>query len=129
MIFPVNYAIDGEAILIRTEPGTKLPAADYANVTFEVDDVDRQTRSGWSVLVREVAEEVTAARRVSRSWAPEPAHRIPGQRVNAGAGYGSSRRGSVVGSCQASGRLRQPIRRDTRMDGQVPLATVPRAER
>jgi len=56
---------------------------------------------------------------VSRSWAPEPVHRIPGHRVNAGAGYGSSRRGSVVGSCRASGRLRQPIRRDTRMDGQV----------
>jgi uncharacterized protein len=124
VIFPVNYALDGEAILIRTEPGTKLPAADYANVTFEVDDIDRQTRSGWSVLVRGVAEEVTAARRGEPLVGTRGRHRIPGQRVNAGARYGSSRRGSVVGSCWASGPLRQPIRRDTRMDRQVPLATV-----
>jgi len=77
VIFPVNYALDGEAILIRTEPGTKLPAADYANVTFEVDNIDRQTRSGWSVLVRGVAEEVTAARRGeplvgTRARTPDP---------------------------------------------------------
>ncbi len=77
VIFPVNYALDGEAILIRTEPGTKLPAADYANVIFEVDDIDRQTRSGWSVLVRGVAEEVMAARRGeplvgTRARTPDP---------------------------------------------------------
>ena len=62
LIFPVNYALDGAMILLRTQPGTKLGAADYANVTFEVDHIDPQTRSGWSVLVRGVVEEITAAR-------------------------------------------------------------------
>ncbi|RFU19623.1 pyridoxamine 5'-phosphate oxidase family protein [Geodermatophilus marinus] len=58
LIFPVNFAMDGTTIVIRTRVGTKLAAAEHANVTFEVDEVDRSTRSGWSVLVRGVAEVV-----------------------------------------------------------------------
>lgn len=58
LIVPVNYAMDGTTIVIRTHPGTTLQAAGHANVTFEVDDIDRHTRSGWSVLVRALAEEV-----------------------------------------------------------------------
>jgi nitroimidazol reductase NimA-like FMN-containing flavoprotein (pyridoxamine 5'-phosphate oxidase superfamily) len=58
LIFPVNYAMDGTTIVIRTHAGTVLRAAEHANVTFEVDDIDRRTRSGWSVLVRALAEEV-----------------------------------------------------------------------
>jgi nitroimidazol reductase NimA-like FMN-containing flavoprotein (pyridoxamine 5'-phosphate oxidase superfamily) len=58
LIFPVNYALDHGVIVIRTSPGTKLTAADHANVTFEVDDIDTRGRSGWSVLVRGLAEEV-----------------------------------------------------------------------
>jgi nitroimidazol reductase NimA-like FMN-containing flavoprotein (pyridoxamine 5'-phosphate oxidase superfamily) len=58
IIVPVNYALDGTTIVIRTQPGSKLVAAQHANVAFEVDEVDRRTRSGWSVLVRALAEEV-----------------------------------------------------------------------
>jgi nitroimidazol reductase NimA-like FMN-containing flavoprotein (pyridoxamine 5'-phosphate oxidase superfamily) len=61
LIFPVNYGMDGETIVIRTSPGTKLTAASHANVTFEVDEIDQRERSGWSVLVRGLAEEVTDA--------------------------------------------------------------------
>ena len=61
LIFPVNYALDrAGVIVIRTNAGTKLAAASYANVTFEVDEIDQWTRSGWSVLVRGLAEEVTS---------------------------------------------------------------------
>lgn len=64
LIFPVNYALDrAGVIVIRTNAGTKLAAADHANVTFEVDCIDQQTRSGWSVLVRGLAEEVTSKHR------------------------------------------------------------------
>jgi nitroimidazol reductase NimA-like FMN-containing flavoprotein (pyridoxamine 5'-phosphate oxidase superfamily) len=59
LIFPVNYALDGSVIVIRTDLGTKLTAADHANVTFEVDQIDKHTRAGWSVLVRGLAEAVT----------------------------------------------------------------------
>jgi uncharacterized protein len=63
LIFPVNYALDRDVIVMRMAAGTKLAAADHANVTFEVDEIDQRTRSGWSVLVRGLAEEVTSAHR------------------------------------------------------------------
>ncbi|MCO1656365.1 pyridoxamine 5'-phosphate oxidase family protein [Pseudonocardia sp. S2-4] len=40
-----------------------MAAADHANVTFEVDEIDQRSRSGWSVLVRGLAEEITGAHR------------------------------------------------------------------
>jgi nitroimidazol reductase NimA-like FMN-containing flavoprotein (pyridoxamine 5'-phosphate oxidase superfamily) len=80
LIFPVNYGLDGTTIVIRTNPGTKLAAAEHANVTFEVDEIDRRTRSGWSVLVRGLAEAVTGRHRADlvqrtlehgvQPWAP-----------------------------------------------------------
>ena len=63
LVFPVNYALDRDVIVVRTHPGTMLTAAGHANVTFEVDDIDRRTRTGWSVLVRGLAEEVTGEHR------------------------------------------------------------------
>jgi hypothetical protein len=60
----VNYALDHDgAIVIRTDAGTKLAAANHATVTFEVEEIDQRTRSGWSVLVRGLAEEVTTEHR------------------------------------------------------------------
>ena len=47
---------------MRTHPGTKLSAADHANVTFEVDHIDPISRSGWSGI-RGLAEEVISAHR------------------------------------------------------------------
>jgi hypothetical protein len=37
-----------------------LPLPNYANVPFEVDEIDRRTHSGWSVLVLGLAAEVMA---------------------------------------------------------------------
>src|ERR1700739_3736503 len=38
---PVNFFLDGDAIIFRTAPGTKLSAAcDHAVVAFEVDSID-----------------------------------------------------------------------------------------
>ena len=39
-IFPVNYALEGETILFRTNAGRKMRAALGIEVVFEVDDVD-----------------------------------------------------------------------------------------
>ncbi len=99
LILPVNYALDGTTLVIRTHAGTVLGAAEHANVTFEVDEIDRRTRSGWSVLVRGQAEEVGEAHRpemVARTraagvepWAPGEkghwlrliTHEISGRRI------------------------------------------------
>ena len=99
LVLPVNYALDGTTLVIRTHEGTILRAAQHANVTFEVDDIDRRARSGWSVLVRGQAEEVGERHReelVARTkasgvepWAPGDKghwmriipHRISGRRI------------------------------------------------
>ena len=60
VILPVNYGLDGDVVVIRTD-SPKITAA--GRVAFEVDDVDERTRSGWSVLVQALAEEVTGSRR------------------------------------------------------------------
>ena len=59
VILPVNYAMDGEAIVVRTAPGTKLDAAEGA-ACFEIDAFDRSTRHAWSVVVSGRLEEVDA---------------------------------------------------------------------
>ena len=52
VILPVNYRVVANAVVFRTEPGTKLTAALMrARVAFEVDDAATGGRSGWSVLV------------------------------------------------------------------------------
>jgi uncharacterized protein len=99
LIFPVNYALDHGVIVIRTNAGMKLAAANHANVTFEVDNIDQLTRSGWSVLVRGLAEEVTSKHRTEliertkasgvQPWAPGERghwirlipHEISGRRI------------------------------------------------
>lgn len=58
-MFPVNYALDGDAIVFRTAPGTKLSQGVRGTVAFEVDDFDREARAGWSVIVVGRLEEVT----------------------------------------------------------------------
>lgn len=58
-IFPVNYVLDGDTIAFRTDPGSKLDASGRARAAFEIDDIDRQQRSGWSVVVSGRLEEVT----------------------------------------------------------------------
>jgi hypothetical protein len=56
-IFPVNYALVGRRIIIRTAKGALLHEALMSrSVAFEVDGFDRAGRTGWSVLVRAVAE-------------------------------------------------------------------------
>lgn len=67
VILPVNYVLDGDAIVFRTGEGTKLDAAlRGAPATFEVDGVDEPRRTGWSVLVRGTVREVTDGDEVAR---------------------------------------------------------------
>jgi len=82
LILPVNYVLDGEVVVIRTDSPTITAAADHTRVAFEVDDVDERTRSGWSVLVQALAEEVTGARRdelVERLRAADGSPWAPGE--------------------------------------------------
>jgi len=78
VIFPINYALDGELIVFRTAEGTKLDATLRGGpVAFEIDQIDRHTRTGWSVIVTGWARVVTTPSQIAhfeqldlRTWSP-----------------------------------------------------------
>lgn len=79
-IFPVNFALAGDDIVIRSDQGTKLMAALSGPVVFEVDHLDEETLSGWSVIVHGTAQLSAGAEghsasqnRTLRPW-PEAEH-------------------------------------------------------
>lgn len=59
LILPVNYAVSGDVVVFRTGEGSKLDNAVASKVAFEVDDIDINSASGWSVVIQGVAEEIT----------------------------------------------------------------------
>jgi nitroimidazol reductase NimA-like FMN-containing flavoprotein (pyridoxamine 5'-phosphate oxidase superfamily) len=62
VVTPVNYAVDDGAVLLATSPDGQLARhAPSHSVALEVDDIDRDQRSGWSVLVRGRTEVVEYA--------------------------------------------------------------------
>jgi nitroimidazol reductase NimA-like FMN-containing flavoprotein (pyridoxamine 5'-phosphate oxidase superfamily) len=59
VILPVNYALDGKSVVFRTGPGSKLALGMMQRpVCLEIDSWDLLEHSGWSVLVKGVADEV-----------------------------------------------------------------------
>lgn len=60
---PVNYRTGPDEVVVRTSAySTMARECDDSPVTFQVDQIDPMTRSGWSVLVRGVAHfEVTGS--------------------------------------------------------------------
>jgi uncharacterized protein len=59
VILPVNFVLDGHSIAFKVARGSKLAAAAVeAPVCFEVDAAEEESRTGWSVLAKGVAEVV-----------------------------------------------------------------------
>jgi uncharacterized protein len=53
VVLPVNFAVDGDRLVVRTAAGSKLDAAlGGAVVAFEADHIDPESGEAWSVLVR-----------------------------------------------------------------------------
>lgn len=53
VVLPVNYVIDSDTVLFRTSPYSSLGQhIRTGRAAFEVDEIDDETYSGWSVLVR-----------------------------------------------------------------------------
>ena len=78
VVFPVNFVLDRHMVVLRTDAGTKLDAAIRGSrVAFEIDGTDSVRHTGWSVLVRGEAIEVTDPAELARQrklpldpWAP-----------------------------------------------------------
>lgn len=67
---PVNYARDQGAILIQTSPHSTLASRlRAAPASFQIDEFDEYTQTGWNVLVR-----VTPTQHLGP---PTPARLIP----------------------------------------------------
>jgi nitroimidazol reductase NimA-like FMN-containing flavoprotein (pyridoxamine 5'-phosphate oxidase superfamily) len=74
---PVNYVVAGDQVVFRTVRGSRLAdAVTGALVGFEVDQVDHQNLTGWSVLISGHCQEVPAGPQAGglnarlHSWAP-----------------------------------------------------------
>src|SRR4051812_42687373 len=60
VVFPVNFEVDGRSVVFRTDPGNKLRGlSQRSSVCFEIDDIELASKTGWSVLVKGLAGEVT----------------------------------------------------------------------
>ena len=69
-IRPVNFAFDGERVVIRTGDGALARAARIGTAAqFEVDEIDTFGHAGWSVLVTGHLSEVAEADVPVEPWA------------------------------------------------------------
>src|SRR3974377_345971 len=67
MVLPVNFVLDRHMVVFRTDGGAKLDAAGRGSrVAFEVDGTDEAARTGWSVVIRGEAVEVTDPAELAR---------------------------------------------------------------
>ena len=94
LVVPVNYTLDGDCVVFRSDAGTKLAALAHHKVSFEVDFIDWYHRTGWSVLVRGTASEATHwevdhlllepwAEGDKRHWVRIPIGEVTGRRLEA----------------------------------------------
>jgi nitroimidazol reductase NimA-like FMN-containing flavoprotein (pyridoxamine 5'-phosphate oxidase superfamily) len=59
LVVPVNYVLDGEIVVFRSDAGDKIRQLRGSPVSFQIDQIDPSRRAGWSVLVQGVAYEAT----------------------------------------------------------------------
>ncbi|HWC12774.1 MAG TPA: pyridoxamine 5'-phosphate oxidase family protein [Acidimicrobiales bacterium] len=75
LVVPVNFLVVGEAVIFRTDYGSKFRLAVLGEqpVSFQVDEVEPGRPSGWSVLLQGNATEVAESEEEHlslRPWAP-----------------------------------------------------------
>jgi nitroimidazol reductase NimA-like FMN-containing flavoprotein (pyridoxamine 5'-phosphate oxidase superfamily) len=58
LVLPVNHVMVGDTVVFRTDAGAKLDALLRHPVAFQIDEIDHDDRTGWSVLVQGIAHPV-----------------------------------------------------------------------
>jgi len=72
-ILPVTYAYYGKTVVFRTSPYGVLSALErHTRVAFEIDDINAERETGWSVLVLGSADRVTQEYTLSTLWKEGP---------------------------------------------------------
>ena len=68
LVLPVNFCLDGHTLVFRTSPSGRLAAAtNNVVVAFEVDEIDVETWTGWSVVITGVASPLTSPGEIVRA--------------------------------------------------------------
>jgi hypothetical protein len=95
-VVPITAAVHDDAVVFRTSSGTRLARLVVGGVlTIEADEVDPATRTGWSVLVSGIVEQIVDPEEQAlvhglvEPWAPGthdiylrvPATAVTGRRV------------------------------------------------
>ena len=101
-VVPVNYQLERDTVVFRTDAGTKLEALHRHPVAFQIDSIDPLHRTGWSVLVQGIAHEavpheLTSARvepwlGPKQRWIQVVPRYISGRRIRSPVGVDLSRR-------------------------------------
>ena len=72
-ILPVTYQYRNGSVIFRTSPAGALSGlVRRTSVAFEIDDIDEQNRSGWSVLVLGFAEAMAHNYLLTSAWETGP---------------------------------------------------------
>lgn len=81
-IVPVNYILEGESVVFRSDAGLKFRLSILAehSVSFEVDSIDRAGRMAWSVVVQGRAEMQTDEQVDDHGYATQLDAWAPGDR-------------------------------------------------
>jgi hypothetical protein len=87
VVFPLNYALEGDLIVVRTDSEGVVDAVAAHPVAFEVEHLAPAHHGGWSVLVQGVGRDLGVARRPDdveqrrgtvKPWAPGSKNRLLG---------------------------------------------------
>ena len=75
-IVPVNYSVVNDVVVFRTTPYSELGTyGRNTQMAFEVDHVDYEYATGWSVIARGRGDAITDSREldvITSSWIPRP---------------------------------------------------------
>ncbi len=91
LIRPVNYVFDerSQSVVFRTADGSKFHAMLVSrNAAFEIDGIDQDSRTGWSVIIAGMTEEIISPSEVRHlerlgleNWTP--GHKAHWMRIRA----------------------------------------------
>lgn len=115
-IVPVNYSVVGDRVVFRTSAHSTLAEhCHHARLVFEVDHVDYEYWTGWSVMAHgrgELISDATDLETITGCWSPRP--------------WAAGRRNVYVGLrwAELTGRRLGPLdlRRDLPVDRVVPTS-------
>jgi len=108
-IFPVSYACVADMIVFRTSPfGVLSELVRPTQVVFEVDDLDPERHTGWSVIAHGRAQAVASPALLTHLWTVDGAEPWAGGVRNVFIGIGVER---ITGRSFGSQRVASASRR------------------